>query len=187
MPNELNFEKEANNCERCGAIFKDNKNIAVPSVYRKYTTERVLTMSFERGIPATNVKEMHASGIDLKKCAKIISESFTHMIYEHGFVHSDPHPGNIFVRAIKDENGKDDIQVVLLDHGIYTDLTDETRLSYTKLWRGILTQNERKIREASKELGADFYELFVSMIVSRKYEDIMDESKVHQMKTRLGE
>ena len=42
-------------------------------------------------------------------------------------------------------------------------------------------------RRCSKELGADFYELFASMIVSRKYEDIMDESKANALKERLGE
>jgi len=82
LPNELDFIKEANNAERCANIFKDNKNIAVPSVYKDLTTNRVLTMSFEKGIPATNVKEMHKLGIPLKKVARIISESFNHMIYE---------------------------------------------------------------------------------------------------------
>ena len=97
----------------------------------------------------------------------------------------------IRIRAISSlENvkyGKDDIQVVLLDHGIYTNLTTATRLSYTKLWRGILTQNEQRIREASIELGADFYELFTSMIVNRKYEDVMEKKDRHNLKARLGE
>ena len=72
--------------------------MAVPEVYWDYTKERVLVMSFEDGIPATSVKEMDAQGIDLKKCARLISGTFTQMIFEEGFVHSDPHPGNIFVR-----------------------------------------------------------------------------------------
>jgi len=84
-------------------------------------------------------------------------------------------------------DGSTDVEVVLLDHGIYTDLTKETRLSYNKLWRGILTQNEFKIKQASKELGADFHELFTSMIVNRKYEDVMDEENSYKTKTRLGE
>ena len=105
LPQELDFKKEASNCERCGKIFERNENVAVPQVYRKYTTERVLTMSFETGLPATNVREMHAKGIDLKKAARIISESFSTMIYEHGFVHSDPHPGNIFVRPYVNKDG----------------------------------------------------------------------------------
>lgn len=66
-------------------------------------------------------------------------------------------------------------------------MTNEVRLGYTKLWRGILTQNEQKIKDASKELGADFYELFTSMIVNRKYEDVMDKKNVYKTKTRLGE
>ena len=57
------------------------------------------------------------------------------MIFEEGFVHADPHPGNLFVR--KRQDGA--CELVILDHGIYTELTQETKLSYTKLWRGILS------------------------------------------------
>jgi len=109
----------------------------------------------------------------LKKTSRLISETFNHMIYKEGFVHSDPHPGNIFIRKAKID-GKDDLQVVLLDHGVYTTLNLETRLAYTKLWRGILTQNEDRIKEASRELGSDFYELFTAMVVNRTYEDVME-------------
>ena len=59
LPLELDFQLEADNTERCAEMFKNNKNIAVPKVYREWTTERVLTMSFEAGIPATHVREMH--------------------------------------------------------------------------------------------------------------------------------
>ena len=60
LPNELNFSKEASNAERCAQIFINNKNVAVPKIYRDFTTERVLTMSFEKGIPVTNIREMQA-------------------------------------------------------------------------------------------------------------------------------
>ena len=79
------------------------------------------------------------------------------MIYDEGFVHADPHPGNIFVRPKVMPDGTKDIELVLLDHGIYTELSNEVRHSYTKLWRGMLTQNEPMIKDASKELGADFF------------------------------
>ena len=135
----MNFELEAENCKRCGEIFKGNANVAVPKVYSDFTSERVLTMSFEAGTSVTQVQDLHKQGIDLRRCAKLISEAFIHMIFIEGFVHSDPHPGNIHVRPTVLPNGKKDVQVVILDHGIYTDLTEETRLSYNKLWRGILT------------------------------------------------
>lgn len=109
------------------------------------------------------------------------------MIYEQGFVHSDPHPGNLFARKfINPKTGKEDVQLVILDHGIYTQLTKETRLSYTKLWRGILSQDEQMIKESSKELGADFYELFTAIIVNRTYDDVMKSDNAHKTKSRLG-
>lgn len=95
------------------------------------------------------------------------------MIFKAGFVHSDPHPGNLFIR--KDDQGN--LELVLLDHGIYVELSEVTRLAYTKLWRGILAQDEEVIKNASKEMGADLYELFTTMIVNRRYEDVMDKTK----------
>ena len=77
----------------------------MPSVYHNLTKPRVLVMSFEHGIPVSKVQEMHKQGIDLKKLARLVSEVFVHMIYEKGFVHSDPHPGNLFIRK-KVINGK---------------------------------------------------------------------------------
>lgn len=61
------------------------------------------------------------------------------MIFRVGFVHADPHPGNLFVRLKKNHRSGKDLELVILDHGIYTSLPDSTRHSYTKLWRGILT------------------------------------------------
>ena len=58
LPAELDFELEAENTKRCGEIFKGNKNVAVPKVYDQYTHQRVLTMSFETGLPLTKVREM---------------------------------------------------------------------------------------------------------------------------------
>ena len=68
------------------------------------------------------------------------------------------------------------MKIVLLDHGLYTELKDETRLSYTKLWRGILTQNEEQIKEASREIvGERYYQVFTTMIVAESYDSVMDQ------------
>ena len=68
---------------------------------------------------------------------------------------------------------------MLLDHGLYTELKDETRLSYTKLWRGILTQNEEQIKEASREIvGERYYQVFTTMIVAESYDKVMDQGQL---------
>lgn len=107
------------------------------------------------------------------------------MIFKEGFVHADPHPGNLFVRKVEGTKSGES-EIVILDHGIYTELPTETRLAYNRLWRGILSQDEKAIKEASSDLGSDFYQLFTSMVVDRKFEDIMDASKKQNMKSRLG-
>ena len=183
LPLEIDFRLEAKNAQKCKEIFKGHNTIKVPKVYEQFTGPRVLVMSFEKGVSVTQVKELSKSGVDLKKVAHAISEAFVHMIFKEGFVHGDPHPGNMFVRPKEDNSGE--IELVLLDHGIYSNLNEDTRINYAKLWRGILNQDEPLIRESSLALGADLYDLFAAMVEDRKYEDLMDESKKHNLKSRL--
>ena len=49
-----------------------------------------------------------------QKLGKLYSE----MIFQQGFVHCDPHPGNILVRRA--DNGSKSLEIVLLDHGLYS-------------------------------------------------------------------
>jgi predicted unusual protein kinase regulating ubiquinone biosynthesis (AarF/ABC1/UbiB family) len=73
---------------------------------------------------------------------------------------------------------------VLLDHGIYTEMNPEIRISYNQLWRGILSQDEDLIRTSSASLGVDLYDLFAGMVADRKYEDIMDKDNT-SLKSRM--
>lgn len=171
LPIEIDFRNEAVNAKRAKKIFEGEPNIVVPAVYDDYTTERVLTMSFEEGTSIGHVRDLQAQGIDVSQVSYTISRLFNDLIFRHGFVHADPHPGNVYVR--KDENGK--AVVVLLDHGSYQELDDKTRLAYTKLWRGILEQNKKNLKEASTDLGVEYFELFTAMVSNRTYDDVMEE------------
>ena len=70
------------------------------------------------------------------------------MIFKYGFVHADPHPGNIFVRPKEDQENKKhkDYDIVLLDHGIYRELSPEVLKNYSKLWTGIITRDTETIK-----------------------------------------
>jgi aarF domain-containing kinase len=78
---------------------------------------------------------MKEQGFDLKQVSNIVSRAFVRMIFQEGFVHSDPHPGNLLIRK-KQDGG---MELVILDHGIYTQLSQKTRHAYTEFWRAILT------------------------------------------------
>ena len=69
LPKELDFALEADNTKRCREIFQHNQNVTVPRVFDEYTKQRVLVMSFEKGISVSKVRQMHEAGIDLRRLA----------------------------------------------------------------------------------------------------------------------
>jgi aarF domain-containing kinase len=74
-------------------------------------------------------------GIDPVKCAKNLIEIFTQMIFKHGFIHCDAHPGNILVRKASNSMGH---EIVLLDHGLYRTVDKEFVKNFSGLWLSLL-------------------------------------------------
>lgn len=79
------------------------------------TTKRVLTMEFVEGGQVNDVKYIREHKINPYEVTSKLGKLYSQMIFINGFVHSDPHPGNILVRKTK--NG--DCDIILLDHGLY--------------------------------------------------------------------
>src|SRR5690349_4106869 len=74
---------------------------------------------------------------------------FAEQIHIHGWIHSDPHPGNLLARKV---NGV--TQLVLLDHGLYRAFEEKHRLWYCKLWRAMLLRDNARIDKYGRKLGA---------------------------------
>ena len=96
--NELSFVQEAHNAERCAAMFARNPRIHIPTVYRHLTTDRVLVMEFIHGARATDKAALAAMGVKPLDVAGEVSRFFGDQIHVHGFLHCDPHAGNLMVR-----------------------------------------------------------------------------------------
>jgi aarF domain-containing kinase len=175
LPKELDFTGEAKNAKKTGELFKNNNNIRVPKVYPEYSNDKVIIMEYIDGVAVTKTKEIQEMGINLKDVSKLLNHCFSQQIFEFGHVHGDPHPGNIFVTPEKDSTGKIKPIITLLDHGLYQDLTEDVKLHYSYLWKGILTRNEDMIRVAAKNLNVEqFYQLLAIMVAKKDYKDIMD-------------
>ena len=82
------------------------------------------------------------------------------------------------------KNAAGRLELVLLDHGIFASVSDEGRLAYTRLWRGILDQDTELIRDACRDLNVTDYEMFTQMVTSRKFEDVMREDATLSTKSR---
>lgn len=82
-----------------------------------YSSDRVLTTEFIDGCKPTDLKAIRAmnfTGYPEKETAQTLCEAFALQIYRFGFVHADPHPGNIIIRRNPDNPGRP--QVCLIDH-----------------------------------------------------------------------
>lgn len=73
-------------------------------------------MEFCEGGQVNDHSYMLAHGIDTHDVSKKISQLYSEMIFVNGYVHCDPHPGNVLVQPGEGS----DTQIVLLDHGLYT-------------------------------------------------------------------
>jgi len=178
VPAELNFHKEVDNALRTTELFKKQKNIRVPHFYTEYSNDKVIVMEFVNGVSVNKIKEIRDMGLDLKEVAKLLSHCFCQQIFIFGHAHSDPHPGNIFISCEVDSRGRKKPILTLLDHGLYQDLSDELRLNYSYLWKGILLRDEEMIKKAAQNLNVgDWYPLLAAMVTRKKFDDIMDENE----------
>jgi len=94
---EIDFTIEASNIERFGRNFQDDMTIYVPKVYRDYSTKKILTMEFIDGIKVSNIDAILDTGNDPKIIGNRAADLVLKQVFEHGFFHADPHPGNILV------------------------------------------------------------------------------------------
>ena len=95
---ELDFEREIANAEVTRSFFKDNPYLHIPKMYPQYSSERVIVMEYIDGIKVTEAAELKEAGFDTKAIGRRLVSIFSDMIFKHGFVHCDAHPGNILIR-----------------------------------------------------------------------------------------
>ena len=98
LARELDFVWEGRSCERTGRALADDPRMVTPKVYWSLTTPRVLTMEYVRGVKVDDGPGLRAAGIDPTAAAEALADTFARMLACHGFVHGDPHPGNMLVR-----------------------------------------------------------------------------------------
>jgi aarF domain-containing kinase len=97
----------------------------VPEIIDEFTRERVMVSEWIDGIKVTDDERLKKYGFDQKAIITDIIKGFAEQIFVSGFIHCDPHPGNIFVRP--DPKNPKKHQVVILDFGLCIDISDKFR------------------------------------------------------------
>nr|XP_045009992.1 aarF domain-containing protein kinase 1 isoform X2 [Jaculus jaculus] len=170
LPLELDFLNEGRNAEKVARMLKHFDFLKVPQIYWELSTKRVLLMEFVEGGQVNDRDYMERNRIDVNEISRQLGKMYSEMIFVNGFVHCDPHPGNVLVRKHPD-TGK--TEIVLLDHGLYQVLTEEFRLDYCHLWQSLIWPNMEKVKWYSQRLGAaELYPLFACMLTARSWDSV---------------
>jgi ubiquinone biosynthesis protein len=93
---EIDYLTEASHVDRFSRLFLADDTVYVPKIYHALCTERILTLEYIDGIKASDLDRIHEEGYDPKLLAERGALLILKQIFQHGFFHADPHPGNVF-------------------------------------------------------------------------------------------
>ncbi|KAA0973048.1 ABC1 kinase family protein [Paeniglutamicibacter gangotriensis] len=116
---ELDYLREGRNAERFAENFAAIPEIYVPGIFWATTTSRVLTMERIRGIKVDQIEALDHAEINRGEVAQRAARAVAKMIFEDGFFHADPHPGNLFIQP----GGR----IALIDFGMVGEIDEGLR------------------------------------------------------------
>jgi ubiquinone biosynthesis protein len=120
---ELNFENEVNNLIKFKDLNKDVHYISTPYIVEEFCTKKIITMEKIVGLKIDDLEGLSKAGYDLDDIGKRLAISFFKQIFEDGFFHADPHPGNLIIR----EN-----QICYIDFGLMGSISVSLKNSLNK-------------------------------------------------------
>jgi len=94
---EVDLANERRNQQRFIRNFANDPTVHVPKVFEEYCAEGLLTMEYIDGIKPNQIDQLVAAGLDPKVIAGRGADFVLKQVFEHGFFHTDPHPGNFLV------------------------------------------------------------------------------------------
>ncbi|CAG8769499.1 825_t:CDS:2, partial [Acaulospora morrowiae] len=166
-----NAEKARKNFEMERSL---RDKVYIPKVFWENTSKRVLTTEWIDGVKVNDQKGLQRSlfvriyGFQLNDVMQTVVNAFASQIFSSGFVHADPHPGNVFVRPHPNKS-KRHHQIVLLDHGLYVEESEMFRHQYCLFWKALFLMDNETINQICKDWGIAESELFISSQIMKPY------------------
>ncbi|MHC4170261.1 MAG: ABC1 kinase family protein, partial [Planctomycetota bacterium] len=133
---ETDLANERRNQSRFSRQFADDPSVHIPEVYEDYCTAGVLTMEYIDGIKPTN-KAIAERGLDCRILARRVTQFVLRQMFEFGFFHTDPHPGNFFLLP--------DNVLAPIDFGQVARLSVQDRRFFNEIVLSIVDRDARDI------------------------------------------
>ncbi len=165
---EINFLYEGRNIEIFARNFKDDPRIYIPRVFWNYTTRYMLTMDRIDGIKITDIEALRTAGIDPLAVCRSGGDMVFKMVFDDGFFHADPHPGNLFVTS----SGR----IAPVDYGM-VGIMSNTQMEQTAELLGAIVNNDpalvvysfKKAGVLPEDISEAVLESDVSELITRYY------------------
>ncbi|MBD7910921.1 MULTISPECIES: AarF/UbiB family protein [Clostridium] len=144
LKKELNFILEGENIKR----FKENNEnvvvLHVPEVIDELWSMKVLTLEKIDGFKINNTKKIKEEGYSNRDIARKLALCYCKQVFEDGFFHGDPHPGNILI-----SEGK----LCFIDFGIMGELNETLRNWLNYAMFALATADKKKLSEFILAVG----------------------------------
>jgi len=142
---ELDYLQEGQNAERFASNFATDPDVHIPRVFWATTTSRVLTLERVDGIKVDDLDGLDHARVDRRDLAMKAARVAVAMIFEHGFFHADPHPGNLFIEP----GGR----IGLIDFGMVGEVDDALREHLGEVLAALTAHDVDKLGSALLELS----------------------------------
>jgi predicted unusual protein kinase regulating ubiquinone biosynthesis (AarF/ABC1/UbiB family) len=154
VQHEIDYLGEAKNAETFSKNFAGRKRVHVPRVAWSCVTRRVLTLENVYAIKITDYEQITAAGIDRSEVATALLDTYLKQIFEDGFFHADPHPGNLFVTPVPaTKRKKASWQLTFVDFGMVGDVPENLRDGLRELLIGIGTRDPARVVAGYQTMG----------------------------------
>jgi ubiquinone biosynthesis protein len=144
---ELDFRREAASTQRLGKTLAELPFVVVPRVYPELCGERTIVLEYLEGIQISRTRELVAAGHKLPQLARKIGALYGTMIFEQGYFHGDPHPGNLLALP--------DGRIGLLDFGLCKELPPGFARLVAQMMVSAMVGDSAAALAAAGQLGFD--------------------------------
>ncbi|MBN1148469.1 MAG: AarF/ABC1/UbiB kinase family protein, partial [Anaerolineales bacterium] len=152
---EIDYLAEGRNAETFAANFQDYPNVRVPRVVWTHTTRRVLVLENVWAIKITDYQDISNAGISRAEVASRLLDTYLKQIFEDGFFHADPHPGNLFVNPLQRPPKAGEArawELTFVDFGMVGAVPDQLRAGLREALIGVGTQDSARVVSAYKKM-----------------------------------
>ncbi|KAK9804460.1 hypothetical protein WJX73_004145 [Symbiochloris irregularis] len=142
---EIDYISEGKNADRFRRNFVKEPWIRVPLVHWASTTSCIITLEYMPGTKITDLAALEASGVSGAQVARRATDSYLMQVLQHGFLHSDPHPGNIAVDSVGN--------LIFYDFGMMSEIRLNTKERLSDLAYGVYRKDAAAVISALQDLG----------------------------------